>query len=143
MQIDVRDTLFQNNRGSLTAGAIYMSGAGGGGNGPLVGSYLSALRCQFDGNQVTAVLGGKGGAVELSPGHEALFTESSFTGNVAHHGGAMLVDQAKVTVVSSTFTNNIGHTQAPTICYIGTLGTTVWVVDTGGIFGPGDVVQFV
>lgn len=141
IQIDVRDTVFQANRGSLTAGAIYMSGAGGGGPVP-VGSYLSALRCEFTQNVVTGIgANAVGGAIELSPGHEALFTECSFNGNAAEYGGAVYVDRSKVTVIATTFANNIAGTWGPTICYVGILNQNVWVIDPGNTLAPGDIVE--
>ena len=142
VEVEIHGTTFNQNLGTVSAGAIYASGGSA--------SYLTCTQSNFTGNWVQG-LGGSavGGAVVLST-QSATFDECTFSSNSAAYGGAIFLEGGALgpgqgpalTLINSSFQNNVATVLGPTICYTGTLNEDVWVFDLNSNLGPGDLVVY-
>jgi predicted outer membrane repeat protein len=93
--LTVEDCVFTNNHSYGSGGAIRTT----------TGGPLTIRNCTFTGNTVLVSDGThRGGAVHtLSP---ATVTRSTFSGNIAHTGGGLSVQNASLVINQCTFTEN-------------------------------------
>ena len=98
----VVNCLFRNNVATESGGALYNIHCSG----------MTIRQCRFENNAAPAAAGGDHvGAGVYNIWTDAVFTNCSFTGNVAYQaGGGMFSYQSTVTVASCTFSNNAAAT---------------------------------